>query len=53
MIHVCVLIYRWRETYNEMTEKFQKEIVNLQGENSRLIAKNQKLRHELLKRNQS
>lgn len=45
------LFKRWRETYNEMTEKFQNEIVNLQGENTRLIAKNQKLNHELLKRN--
>lgn len=41
---------KWRDTLNETTEKLQKEIIEAQGENSRLIAENRRLSRELQRR---
>lgn len=41
--------FRWKDAFNETTEKLQSELVHLQSENSRLIAENQKLNRELRK----
>lgn len=43
------LNFRWKDAFNETTEKLQSELVHLQSENSRLIAENQKLNRELHK----
>ncbi|XP_055323912.1 uncharacterized protein LOC129578801 isoform X2 [Sitodiplosis mosellana] len=44
---------KWRDSFTEMTERLQRELVQFQRENSRLIAENQKLTKELQKRNKS
>lgn len=38
--------YRWKDACNELTDKFQNEILHLRAENTQLITENQRLKNK-------